>query len=140
MLVGVPPFYTDNRQELFERIKFASPKYPSNISDTAKNLLEKLLKKDPTKRLGHRGAQEIKSHPWFEEVDWDKMLNKEYNALFVPVITERTDLQHFDREFTEIEMNSLSMSNSNKHQYPNYDGMIFKGLISQDSATISTGT
>lgn len=31
MLVGVPPFYTKDRQELFERIKFLPPKYPSSI-------------------------------------------------------------------------------------------------------------
>lgn len=122
MLIGIPPFFTENRQELFERIKFTGPKYPSNISANAKSLLEGLLKKDPSKRLGFGGAIEIKQHPWFAEVDWDKMLNKEYTALFVPLVNDKKDLQNFDTEFTEIEMNSLSMSNSNKQQYPNYDG------------------
>lgn len=46
MLTGFPPFYTKNRSELFERIKFASPKYPSYLSPNARSLLEGLLRKD----------------------------------------------------------------------------------------------
>lgn len=38
MLCGIPPFYTSNRQELFERIKYAHPKYPSQLSKRSKDL------------------------------------------------------------------------------------------------------
>eukprot|EP01019_Chilodonella_uncinata_P003321 GABU01004185.1.p2 GENE.GABU01004185.1~~GABU01004185.1.p2 ORF type:complete len:203 (-),score=43.41 GABU01004185.1:32-595(-) len=47
MLVGAPPFYVESRPELFERIKFDNPKFPSNLSQNARNLIECLLKKDP---------------------------------------------------------------------------------------------
>jgi len=34
------------------------------------------LKKDPSKRLGTNGAQEIKDHPWFSDIDWNKLAEK----------------------------------------------------------------
>ena len=52
MLSGLPPFYTTDRNELFERIKFGALKMPKNVSPAAKDLLEKLFVKDPNKRLG----------------------------------------------------------------------------------------
>lgn len=38
-----------------------------------------LLTKDPEKRLGagKYDAQIVKAHPWFEDIDWDKVYNRE---------------------------------------------------------------
>lgn len=111
MLVGIPPFYTNNRQELFERIKFSSPKYPPHLSKRAKDLLESLLKKDPAKRQGTNGdAQSIKNNPWFEGVNWKALFDKQYEAPFTPRINNEFDLSNFDPEFTEIAINSMSMN------------------------------
>ena len=65
MLTGLPPFYDQNRAELFEKIKFKSPKFPSFISPNCLNLLEGLFQKNPDKRLGgdEKDAQSIKKHP-----------------------------------------------------------------------------
>ena len=38
----------------------------------------RLLDKDPNKRLGRDGSDPIKNHPFFENIDWDKMLLKQY--------------------------------------------------------------
>ena len=40
------------------------------FDSNSKDLCEKLLNKEGNKRLGAKGAQEIKSHPWFEDVNW----------------------------------------------------------------------
>lgn len=124
MLVGFPPFYSNsmNRQELFERIKFAGPKYPPHLSAGSKAFMSDLLKKDPSKRLGANGAEEVKQHPWFTGVDWKCLENKGYDAPFRPVITSDTDLKYFDTEFTEIDINSMSMSEGGAKQFKNYDG------------------
>lgn len=77
-LVGVPPYYSKNRQTLFENIKYGELLVPKHISAESKDLLKGLLCRDPKKRLGAQGdAKEIKAHPWFSDVDWNKMLGKE---------------------------------------------------------------
>lgn len=73
MLTGMPPFYTQNRNELFERIKFGSLMYPNWISNAGKHLLEQLFNKNPEKRLGAHGSHEIKSHPFFAVVNWQDL-------------------------------------------------------------------
>lgn len=72
MLIGLPPFYYKDRKRLDEEIKygtFALEGCP--ISEECQDLILDLLQKNPSRRLGSKGgASEIKSHPWFEGVDW----------------------------------------------------------------------
>lgn len=98
MLTGLPPFYTPNREELFQKIKYYALKYPPYLSPNAKSLLDGLFQKEPSKRLGSGtgGADEIKAHPWFQGVDWDIILNKEIKAPFIPVIKNDVDVSNFD--------------------------------------------
>ena len=73
MLCGLPPFYSKDREKLYKNIKYNDPRldFPF-LSDTARDLLSKLLKKDPKERLGSgTDADEIKHHPWFECINWE---------------------------------------------------------------------
>lgn len=67
MVVGVPPFYEEDqpREKLFQRIKSEPPKWMFSISPVLKDLLSKLLDKNKVSRLGSKGAESIKNHPWF---------------------------------------------------------------------------
>ncbi len=98
MLTGLPPFYTTNREELFEKIKFGSLKYPQSFSPAIKNLLEGLFQKNPEKRLGSTkdDAKPIKEHPWFAPVNWSALLVKEIKPPFIPLIKSDDDISHFD--------------------------------------------
>lgn len=40
------------------------------LSNEAKGILSKLLLVDPLTRLGANGSYEVKTHPFFEELDW----------------------------------------------------------------------
>jgi hypothetical protein len=40
------------------------------ISPDAKDLICQLLNKDFTKRLGVKGADELKMHPYFSDINW----------------------------------------------------------------------
>lgn len=63
MLCGISPFINDRNRILFGKVKF--PKLMV-LSDDVKNVVIKLLEKDPLKRLGSKtGIKEIKSHPFF---------------------------------------------------------------------------
>ncbi|KAJ4301317.1 Serine/threonine-protein kinase, partial [Kalmusia sp. IMI 367209] len=48
------------------------------------DLLKMLLNRDPTKRLGARGAAEIKLQPFFMEIDWNRLLERHYEPVFKP--------------------------------------------------------
>jgi len=57
-------------------------KLPASISHEAKSLLISLLNRNPNRRLGAgpTDAEEIKKHPFFDNVDWDKVVNRQYEV------------------------------------------------------------
>ncbi|EGR31064.1 protein kinase domain protein [Ichthyophthirius multifiliis] len=78
LLTGMPPFYHDEKAQLFENIKSGSLKFPKYVSADAKDLIQKLMIKDPMKRLGSKGSQEVKNHHFFSDVNWTDVYNN-YN-------------------------------------------------------------
>lgn len=64
------------------------------FSPEARNFMEKLLVFDPTKRLGYHGAQEVKAHPFFNDIEWDKVMQSE--PQFVPQVTDPESTDYFD--------------------------------------------
>lgn len=77
LLEGLPPFYSEEKDELMNNIVKNKLQLPHHISDTAQDLLMQLLEKEPEKRLGHNnGAEDIKNHPWFSSVNWDDVRKK----------------------------------------------------------------
>ena len=46
------------------------------FSVEAKSLLQGLLEREPTKRLGssEEDANDLKRHPWFAKIDWTKLM------------------------------------------------------------------
>jgi hypothetical protein len=66
MVMGLPPFYSNSRPELFDKIKFSNPNIPPFVSPKLRNLLNCLFQKKPENRLGtKRGSAELKENPWF---------------------------------------------------------------------------
>ena len=78
MLVGITPYFTTRKEDLFYNIENAELKIPNFVTKDAADLLKKLLERNPTKRLGGSGrdAEEIKEHPYFKDVDWKKVYEK----------------------------------------------------------------
>ncbi|KAI3924466.1 hypothetical protein MKW98_032667 [Papaver atlanticum] len=67
LLSGVPPFWDETEQGIFEQVlkgelDFESDPWPS-ISESAKDLVRKMLVRDPKKRLT---AHEVLCHPWVQ--------------------------------------------------------------------------
>ncbi len=50
---------------------------------------------DPNKRLGKNGSEEIKSHPFFKDVDWDNIRNT-MKPPFIPEIENDYDTKYFE--------------------------------------------
>jgi RAC serine/threonine-protein kinase len=104
MLTGLPPFYCQDRERLFEKIRNSELQYPPSVSAPAKKLLKGLLTKDPTRRLGSgpTDADEIKSHEFFSDINWEKLAVGEVTPPWRPNIAGTLDTSQFDREFTNM--------------------------------------
>ncbi|XP_074871434.1 serine/threonine-protein kinase N3 [Carettochelys insculpta] len=102
MLVGESPFPGDNEEEVFESIVNEEVRYPRFLSSEAQAILHKLLQKCPEQRLGsgERDAEEIKTQPFFKEIEWDALFARELKPPFVPSLRAPTDISNFDDEFT----------------------------------------
>lgn len=59
MLTGLPPWYTKDRQKLFERLKGAPLVIPKNVSAPSASIIGGLLTRNPSKRLGTKGALQV---------------------------------------------------------------------------------
>lgn len=76
---GISPFRGPRRDATFDNIlkkklQFSTLEPP--MSDECKDLLKSLLRKDPEDRLGHEaGAEDVKRHPWFHDIDWSLLAN-----------------------------------------------------------------
>nr|GMD15534.1 serine/threonine-protein kinase tricorner-like [Ipomoea batatas] len=112
MLVGYPPFYSDDPMSTCRKIVNwrAHLKFPeeAKLSPEAKDIISRLLC-DVTKRLGSNGATEIKAHPWFNGVDWDRIYHME--AAFIPEVNDELDTQNFEK-FEESESQTHTSSKS----------------------------
>ena len=60
--------------------------WPQAVDGLPKDLVRKLLVHDRTKRIGNlrNGAEDVKTHKWFNELDWEDVFNKKLKLPFVP--------------------------------------------------------
>lgn len=108
MLTGRPPWYTQDRQELFNRLRGADLAFPQGLSPEAMNLIEGLLMRDPAKRLGAIDVREITYHPFFSEIDWNLLYNRQVQPLYRPCqYTDPIDAANFEEEFTKLPLDQI---------------------------------
>lgn len=101
MLTAEHPFYSKNRETMYKSILKEPPKTKFAPPPIAVDFLCCLLEKNPAKRLGALGGgAEVKSHPFFEGVDWHAILCKTVKMPHIPLRRESTDVQNFDSTFT----------------------------------------
>lgn len=98
MIEGIPPFYSNKRKKLFSNIVNKEVKFHRQCSFAVKDLIKRLLNKNHKKRLGNKGIQEIKNHPFFESVDWEELFLKNVEPPYKPSMREI----NFSKEFTSI--------------------------------------
>ena len=110
MLVGIPPFLSDNPQSTCKKIinyeQFLTIPEEVNISIDAKKLIYGFLT-EPKKRLGYNGIEEIKSKSFFRGFDWDNI--REMTPPFIPKLDSIEDTKYFLHN-----KNSGIYSNNNK--------------------------
>ncbi|CCC66670.1 hypothetical protein NCAS_0A01100 [Naumovozyma castellii] len=89
MLAGYTPFYDTTPMKTYEKILQGKVVYPTFFHPDVVDLLGKLITADLTRRIGNlqSGSKDIKCHPWFSEVVWEKLLAKDIETPYEPPIT-----------------------------------------------------
>ena len=121
MMCGLPPFYSRDCSEMYDRILHAPLRFPEIVPPLARSLLEGLLVRIPDQRLGGTAADadEIKAHPFFAAIDWVSAAagtllcnpsdppgpqaaldRREIPPPFNPGVADHMDLHNFDPQFT----------------------------------------
>ncbi|KAG0270060.1 Serine/threonine kinase [Actinomortierella ambigua] len=102
MLLGRAPFSGEEEDDIYDSILEDEPWFPQGFGRHEQALLQSLLVKVPSQRLGSgpTDADEIKAHAYFRNVNFDDVYHKRIRPPFLPTIKSRTDISNFDTEFT----------------------------------------
>jgi serine/threonine protein kinase len=116
MMCGLPPFYSTNEREMYDMIlnkKLVFPLSEDEASNEGVDFIFRLLERDPSQRLGCNGVEEVKAHPWFNGIDWDKVISKSYEPPFQPNVRGIEDTNQFDPNFTNETPSDTPLDQSN---------------------------
>lgn len=101
-LVGTPPFCAEEGEDnpvdhIFYKICYGTIEWPVDengdevISDAAKDFILRLLERNKYERLGTKGIEDIKWHPWMKNIKWDELYTTKMDIHFKPLVKEKTD-------------------------------------------------
>ncbi|ODV60217.1 putative protein kinase YPK3, partial [Ascoidea rubescens DSM 1968] len=147
MLTGKPPFTGSNNKVIVKKILEKKPKMPFYLSSYAKDMLNKLLNKNPEKRWNiDDDVEKFKLHRFFRDIDWKTLSNEskytEIEAPIIPIITDPALAENFSEEFTSMKLSNYGKSlsadltknkgitinyNKNNHNTSNQDEL-FQGF------------
>ncbi len=74
MMTGLPPWYTTDRNLLYERLRKAPLQIPSSFSLQVSDCIISLLQRDPRRRLGVRGPRSAMKHDFFRDLDFREVI------------------------------------------------------------------
>ncbi|RKO97490.1 Pkinase-domain-containing protein, partial [Caulochytrium protostelioides] len=102
MTTGLPPFFSENVHVMHKKILHGELVFPPGFTPAAEMLVRQLLTRDPDRRLasGPRDAEDVKSHPFFMDVDWDRLARRQLRPPFKPDVRSEADTSNFDPQFT----------------------------------------
>lgn len=67
---------------------------PYRWSPKAADFINQLLMRNPEKRLGSGGIDELKNHPWLADVDWKSIRDKLIKSPYIPLVTMNLILEY----------------------------------------------
>ena len=115
LLTGHPPFGGGNHAKIQQNILKQKLQLPYFLGPDAKDLLTRLLRKEPGKRIGGTSAKDVKAlkaHRFFRKIDWKKLERREVEPPIQPVITDPELAENFDAEFTDQPLSPVLTRNS----------------------------
>jgi len=110
LMTGNPPFRGQNHAKIQDNIVKQKLVLPYFLTADAKDLLTRLLQKNPAKRLGSnmpKDLETIKKHRFFRKIDWKKLAARELEPPIQPMITDPELAENFAPEFTELSLSPV---------------------------------
>jgi serine/threonine protein kinase len=114
LLTGSPPFTGNNHAKIQEKIIRQKLALPYFLGPDAKDLLTRLLRKEPSKRLGYhmpKDLETIKKHRFFRKIDWKALARRELDPPIKPVVTDPALAENFSTDFTTLPLSPVSTNN-----------------------------
>lgn len=111
LLTGGSPFRANNEAKIKYKILKQKLTLPFFLSPDARDLLTRLLRKDPKKRLGAcmpKDMETIKKHRFFRKIDWKKLELREVEPPIKPLITSPELAENFSTEFTDLALSPVT--------------------------------
>jgi len=129
MLTGMPPFYSRDRDRLFDKILHSDIRYPAFFSPEAKLILSELMERHQRRRLGARGGgDEVKRHVFWDNLNWQMLESKQIEPPFRPKLTKDKNgvwgTTNFDPEFTGMPIHSADIS---KRKFAKFESFTYIG-------------
>ncbi|XP_039999613.1 serine/threonine-protein kinase 38-like isoform X2 [Xiphias gladius] len=138
MLIGYPPFCSETPQETYRKVMnwketlVFPPEVP--ISERAKDLILRYCT-DAENRIGAVSVEEIKSHPFFESVDWEHI--RERPAAISIEIKSIDDTSNFD-DFPESDI--LQPANATEPDFKSKDWVFLNYTYKRFEGLTQRGT
>jgi serine/threonine-protein kinase Psk1 len=110
LLTGSPPFQANNHAKILDKIVKSKLVMPYFLGPDAKDILTRLLRKEPNKRLGANMPKDmltIKKHRFFRKIDWVALAKREVEPPIRPLITDPELAENFADEFTGLALSPV---------------------------------
>ena len=110
LISGAPPFFSQDENLMYKNISENRLMFPEFFSDELKDLLRKMLDKNPKKRIGiENDKSDLKNHEFFRDINWDDIMNKKIKPPVEMVdVREEYDLKE------KVEFKDVDYTNENK--------------------------
>jgi len=132
-LEGDCPFYSDRVLTRFSKKDGVDPsdaiddatktmevEYPDSFPARGQSLCESLLTRDPSKRLGSGGWKDIESHPFFDDFDFEALLQGNVFPPFVPADALNADATDSIGEFEKAKK-SIKWDEQDEAKFDEWD-------------------
>lgn len=159
LLTGQLPFYHEEKKKMYRLIVTEKVLYPRIVSAEARELISKLLTKNPDRRLGSlTDAEEVMEQAFFAAIDWSDLKKKRIIPPFkpevrntlsglrplttmlflLPQLTDELDTRYVDPEFEQEDI-SLTPPSCGRSLRPG-DTLCFSEFSYRNSNSIKSAT
>ena len=84
--------------DMFKKITKRDCVIPADFEPELRDLIDKLLQVDLTRRLGnlHKGVEEVMEQPYFKDIKWDKIYDQSLTSPYQPKVSGPGDAHNFE--------------------------------------------